>query len=191
VLHSLVKEIDRLDRIIQEMIDRTRPGELQRRKENLNLKVVEEVLRLATESLSAQQIRMERHLDDSLPDVYADSEKLKQVLWNLILNAKEAMPKGGILRITTGRTEYGSVVLRVDDTGQGIVSQDVERLFQPFFTTKPEGVGLGLTMSRKIVAKHGGRLLLENHPEGGLSATVILPIENTPVDNYGTGKEST
>jgi len=111
-----------------------------------------------------------------------DQEKMKQVLWNLILNGKEAMPKGGRLIVSMGLTNNRFIAMSVEDSGPGIIAEEVDRLFQPFFTTKPEGVGLGLTMSRKIVQKHGGRLMLENRPEGGAKATVLLPLDRNPDD---------
>lgn len=179
VLGSLIKEIDRLDRIIEEIINRTRPGELSRVWGDINDQA-NEVVSLAGQSLTEQKITISTNLAHNLPALFLDREKIKQVLWNLILNGKEAMPKGGCLAISTGICGDRWVELSVEDSGQGIVPEDVGRLFQPFFTTKPEGVGLGLTMSRKIVEKHGGRLTLANRPEGGVKATVLLPINKNP-----------
>lgn len=177
MLNSLVKEIDRLDRIIQEMINRTRPGELQRQWEDLNLQV-EDVLRVAGKSPIEEQIHIEQNLSGDLPKIYMDSEKLKQVLWNLILNAKEAMSKGGRILVATTKADTQFITLAVEDDGPGIAEAELEQLFQPFFTTKPEGVGLGLTMSRKIVEQHGGTLTLESRPEGGTKALVVLPTQD-------------
>jgi len=176
ILVSLVKEISRLDRIIQEMIERTSPGELNKEWQDLNESVYEVII-VAEESLNAQRIAVEKTLFPDLPEVYMDREKVKGVLWNLILNAREAMPKGGRLIVSTGIVDSAFVEISVEDSGQGIVTKDVEQFFQPFFTTKPEGVGLGLTMSRKIVEKHGGDLKLENRPEGGTKARVVLPLK--------------
>jgi signal transduction histidine kinase len=175
MLASLVAEINRLDRIIQEMIDRTRPGELKRQWGDINAQV-EEVVGVAEEGIRAENIAIRQNLSDNLPPVYLDQEKIKQVLWNLILNAKEAMPDGGLLIISTSASDDGFTEIAVEDTGMGISSDNVEQFFQPFFTTKPEGVGLGLTMSRKIVEQHGGKLILENRPEGGTRARVVLPM---------------
>ncbi len=175
--NALVKEIDRLDRIIQEFINRARPGELSLEEGDINQEV-KEVLSVAEESLAAQNIVVRQHLSDNIPGISMDREKTKQVLWNLVLNAKDAMPKGGSLIVTTKMADNQFVAILVEDSGQGIAAGEAERLFQPFFTTKPEGVGLGLTMSRKIVEKHGGDLLLENRPQGGMRARVLLPIKN-------------
>jgi signal transduction histidine kinase len=178
MLDSMVREIDRLDRIIQQMINRTRPGELERDWHDLNPHL-DEVICLARESLSENKITLKQHLAGQLPKVYLDAEKFKQVIWNLILNAKEAMPKGGKLVVSSEHASNHNIRVSVEDTGHGIPSGNVEQLFQPFFTTKPEGVGLGLTMSRKIVEKHGGRLILENLPGNGTRAVIELPVEES------------
>lgn len=175
MLRSMTKEIDRLDRIIQEMIDRTRPGELHVAWDDLN-RQVEDVISVAEESLSAQHVHIERNLSPGIPKIHMDAARVKQVLWNLVLNAREAMPNGGRIIVSTRKAGDNLVEISIEDSGHGIASGDTDRIFQPFFTSKPEGVGLGLTMSRKIVEKHGGSLLLEHRPVGGALATVKLPI---------------
>jgi signal transduction histidine kinase len=176
MLESMVKEIDRLDRIIQEMLNRTRPGELNREWVDINAQV-DDVIRIVSEKLSPKEIVMESRLSEDLPKSCVDPEKLKQVMWNLILNAEEAMPKGGTLTVSTKVRDRRFIEILVEDTGIGIPEANAARLFEPFFTTKPEGVGLGLTMSQKIVAKHGGMLTLESRPEGGAKAKILLPIK--------------
>ena len=175
-LDGLVKEIDRLDRTIQEFINRAMPGELSLTKGDIN-REVREVIGVAEESLAAKDIVVHQDLSDDIPTISMDREKTKQVLWNLVLNAKEAMPKGGKLTVATKRVDKQFVEISVEDSGHGIADGEPEQLFQPFFTTKPEGVGLGLTMSRKIIEKHGGELFLENRPQGGIRARVLLPME--------------
>lgn len=173
MVSSMVREIDRLDRVVGELVDRTRPGDLRLEWVDLN-QTVREVVALAEEDFKSHDIIMEYDLDSELPRVQVDREKIKQVLWNLLLNARDAMPKGGKLVIATRRLDESTVEVRVDDTGCGFGGQDAERCCHPFYTTKPEGMGLGLAISRKIIEKHGGRLTLEERPEGGVSARVIL-----------------
>lgn len=180
-LDGLVKEIGRLDRIVQEFINRAMPGELRLTQGNINQEVTE-VIRVAQDSFAAKNIVVHQDLSDNLPSIPMDREKTKQVLWNLLLNAKEAMPKGGTLTVSTGMTDDQFIEISVEDSGQGVAGGEPERLFQPFFTTKPEGLGLGLSMSRKIVEKHGGELFLENRPEGGVRARVLLPIKTAPAE---------
>jgi len=174
-LTALIREIDRLDRIIAEIISKTRPGELLKKTGDVN-QMLKEVISIALENFSNQGIVIEEQFERNLPELCIDHEKIKQVIWNLILNAKEAMPKGGIIKITTTKSDSTIVEISIIDTGPGIITADVERLFQPFFTTKPEGVGLGLTMSRKIIEKHGGTMTLKGMPGGGAHARVSLPI---------------
>ena len=175
MLTSMVKEIDRLDGIIKELIERTKPGDLNLEWEDVSL-LVAEVTRLTGENLAARDILIEYALESELPKIQMDRKKIMQVLWNLILNARDAMPQGGRMVITTRRVEEAMVEITVDDTGGGLGTQDPESLFRPFYTTKPEGMGLGLAISRKIVEKHGGSLTLENRPEGGARARVRLPV---------------
>jgi len=175
ILVNMIQEIDRLDRIIQEMIHRTRPGDPAKAWCDLN-REIDEVAAVAEERFLADGIRLVVEQDEHLPPVYMDGPKIKQVLWNLMLNAREAMPRGGRLVVSTGREGADMVRILVDDTGTGLGDHDHERFFQAFFSTKPEGVGLGLTMSREIVEKHGGRLTLAGRPEGGVRAAVLLPV---------------
>ena len=177
-LNALIKEIGRLDRIIQEFINRAMPGELRITEGDINREVTE-VITVAEESFTAQDIVVRHSLSDDIPSIPMDREKTRQVLWNLLLNAKEAMQKGGTLIVSTKMANNQFVEISLEDTGHGVATGEAEQLFQPFFTTKPEGVGLGLTMSRKIVEQHGGELLLENRPQGGMQARVLLPIKHT------------
>lgn len=175
ILESFIKEINRLDRIIQEIINRARPTELNKAPGQIN-KQVQEVLMIAQENLISQGIEIRLDLAEGLPEIDMDTEKIKQVLWNLILNARDAMPKGGQINIKTDISNNRFITVIVKDSGQGIHPDHLDRLFQPFFTTKPEGVGLGLTMSLSVVEQHGGRMTLKNRPEGGVEASFSLPI---------------
>jgi signal transduction histidine kinase len=178
MLFSMVHEIDRLDRIIKELIERTKPGELRLEWEDLGL-LVAEVARLTEENLAARDILIEYFLEPGLPKIHMDREKIMQVLWNLILNARDAMPHGGRMVIATRRGEDATVEITVEDSGGGLGADDPESLFRPFYTTKPEGMGLGLAISRKIVERHGGSLILENRSEGGARARVRLPVSHS------------
>jgi signal transduction histidine kinase len=106
--------------------------------------------------------------------VKADEAQLRQVFLNLIRNAREAMPRGGQLTVTAWHTPEG-VEVRVQDTGEGMTPEVQERLYEPFFTTKTGGTGLGLALSRQIVESHGGRLSLESAVGRGTTFHVFLP----------------
>ncbi len=102
-------------------------------------------------------------------------DQIKQVFLNLVLNAVEAMPSGGELRITTER-EDGSIRVSFCDTGVGMPPEVLRQLFEPFFSTKPDGTGLGLAVSHEIITQQGGRLEAESKPGKGSRMTVTLPV---------------
>ncbi len=110
-----------------------------------------------------------------LPPVNIDRDMIEKVLLNLLLNAEDAMPEGGTLTMQA-RVEAREVVLSVIDTGCGIEPEVVAKLFKPFFTTKPDGNGLGLATARKIIAAHGGSIDVESEPGRGTKVSVRLPI---------------
>ena len=111
---------------------------------------------------------------EKLPLIFADEDKLKQVFLNLFLNAIQAMETGGTLTVCTLKTE-NSIQVKVKDTGGGIETKDLSRVFDPYFTTKPEGTGLGMAMSAKIVEEHGGTITLESEVNQGTSVVVEIP----------------
>ena len=110
----------------------------------------------------------------ALPALTADKKLLQQLLWNLILNALQAMEPGGRLGVSTS-ARNGSAIVTICDTGRGIPEGDRMNVFKPFFTTKHQGTGLGLTISRRIVEQHGGTLLLESVERVGTTCIVRLP----------------
>ncbi|MBI5344321.1 MAG: PAS domain-containing protein [Deltaproteobacteria bacterium] len=179
----IIKEADRLDGILREMLDFARPSRLLRKEFNIH-KVLDEVVFLLHEGLSPETIRKE--YDPSLPDVSGDSGQLTQVFLNLVKNAKEAIGKNGHIHIVTrmitefhiveaGSTGGKMVSVEVRDNGAGIKDEDLERIFTPFFTTKPGGSGLGMAISLKIIRDHGGNLKIDSAPGRGTSVTVYLP----------------
>jgi signal transduction histidine kinase len=107
-----------------------------------------------------------------------DPQRLKQVLLNLCRNAIEAMPAGGLLTLRA-RCQDGEVVLEVSDTGVGIPADALERVFEPFYTTKEAGTGLGLAVCRRIVEAHGGRLSVRSQPDRGTTIQVHLPLHRS------------
>jgi signal transduction histidine kinase len=139
-------------------------------------KLVRETLSLTETLLHDQSIELSLELDASNPRLRGDAGQLGQVLLNLVSNARTAMPKGGQLRVAT-RKENGQVLLTVADSGKGIAPGIKERIFEPFFTTKDEwsNVGLGLSVSFRIVEEHGGRISVESEPERGATFTVSVP----------------
>ena len=121
-------------------------------------------------------VRLEQRLAADLPRVTADRDRLKQVLLNLTRNALEAMPDGGTLRMEAASTAR-PVTLAVVDSGPGIPAESRARLFEPYYTTRPDGSGIGLWIAQQIILAHGGSLQAANAPEGGAVFTIRLPLQ--------------
>jgi two-component system sensor kinase FixL len=180
-VQSILSDIVAADRRAGEVIARLRAmfrrGELSREPLLLN-QVIEEVLQISRADLLARGVTVARELGDGLPPVAGDRVQLQQVILNLLLNAADAMAANAsgsrVLSIAT-MLRQERVVASVRDEGQGL-PQEPERIFQPFYTTKPQGLGLGLPICRSIVEAHGGRLWAESHPERGAVLQFELPV---------------
>lgn len=120
-------------------------------------------------------IRAKLHLADGLPEIQADPELLHRALSNLVLNAMDAMPKGGTLAIHTRRND-GGVRIEIIDTGTGLTKEECARLFTPYYTTKQHGTGLGLAIVQSVVADHHGRITVESEPDRGTTFRIDLPV---------------
>ena len=121
--------------------------------------------------------------DEDFPDIYADNAKLRRVFTNLITNAVQSMTTGGELTVT-GHREGKHVYVSVGDTGCGIAKENIDRIFDPLFTTKAKGTGLGLTVCKRVIDAHGGKILLKSHIDVGSRFTVMLPIVHDKEENY-------
>jgi signal transduction histidine kinase len=143
----------------------------------LNLNTLVEETSVILERLLGGRIRLALHLDRELPAIRGDAVQLEQVLMNLAVNARDAMPEGGSLDLGTRRNDAGEVLLEVQDSGTGIPAAALPHLFEPFFTTKEQGkgTGLGLAMVFGIVKAHRGRIQAENPPGGGALFRITLP----------------
>jgi len=140
--------------------------------------LVREIVALMERELQRNRISVELELDEHLPTVQADQVQLQQVLINLITNGLEAMAgnrRARILRVKSAIQEPDSVLISVADTGTGIDPEIVDRIFNPLFTTKSNGMGMGLSICRSIIEGHGGRLWASAGPEGGSVFQFILP----------------
>ncbi len=138
---------------------------------------------------------MEGQVEEHLPAVYGDRQQLEQVFLNLVLNALDAMPEGGVLRIEISQTDDREfVTVKFADTGVGIAKQHLREIFDPFFTSKKaaKGTGLGLSVSLGIVQRHGGDIRVESELGKGAVFTVLLPVTKVPAnveDPLGAVKE--
>ena len=155
-----------------EIIDRNRSlfrrESAQREPINLN-ELIREMAVLMRDVADSRSISIRTDLDAALPGTAGDRVQLQQVLMNLMLNGIEAMKGGGELRVTSKRTENGQLLISVSDSGIGLSGEEPERIFEAFFTTKPQGTGMGLSISRRIIESHCGRLWAS--PNAGPGAT--------------------
>ena len=170
---AIVREVDRLTGITEEYLRFARLPKPQLQRADVN-ETLRDLLDFVRPELEAGGVRVTTSLSPGLPRVLADVAQLRQLLLNLLRNAREAMPSGGNLHVAT-RSDEGLVSLEIHDTGQGISSERMERIFDPFFTTKARGTGLGLAMAQEIAQEHGGQLVCESVVGEGAVFTLRLP----------------
>jgi signal transduction histidine kinase len=167
-------EIKRLDEVITGFVRFIRPEELQLQPVDLEALILE-VLALIEPNLSRRGILSRTNVPSGFARLQADPALLRQALLNLALNACQAMPRGGTLTMGATLEKDRRVALRVEDTGTGIPAADLERIFDLYFTTKPEGTGIGLSIVYRIVQLHGGEIEVESTEERGTSFRLLLP----------------
>jgi len=166
-------EVNRLDSIVTQFLKAIRPSRPQLRPENVNT-IVEEAVRFFAPELQDREILVEQELRSDLPLLQLDRDQMKQAFYNVIKNSVESMHRHGTLRIRTDLTDT-HVIVRFVDTGGGMSAKNLSRVFEPYFTTKPSGSGLGLLIVRRIVREHGGELSIESSQGRGLTLTIRLP----------------
>lgn len=181
-LRVIEGEVRRMERSLQSFLDFARPPRSERRRFQLN-ELLQDVASLIHGRSERQNVRVD--LKSEPIKLTADREQLRQVLVNLALNALDAMPNGGTLRITIGTTGT-TIEIEVSDTGTGINPALLPRLFEPFVSGKETGLGLGLAISRRIVEAHGGTLTAVNRTDGGARFRITLPTEGHDADASGS-----
>jgi len=181
-LQTIVDETLRCRKIVKGLLDFARQTKPQKQKLDLNT-VVEDVLALVKNQASFQNITIRNEVDSNVRPVLADADQMRQVVLNIILNAADAMPQGGTLRICSCfESESRQVLLRISDTGPGIPVEIQDKLFEPFFTTKKTGTGLGLAIAYGIMERHKGALRVESSPGHGTTVVVILPTDARTIE---------
>ena len=174
-LQYILEEIERIDNIVKGLMDFARPTTLNLAEQPL-VPALQAVLSLMEANLTHHQIRLVLEFAPDLPDLQFDSDKIKQAFMNVVLNAMEAMPQGGTLSVTTFKLEDG-ISIKVTDTGVGIPEADIEHLFEPFFSRKDKGTGLGLANVKRILEEHGGTVEIENALDEGATVSMWLPMK--------------
>jgi len=180
----IVEEVDRLNRVIKDVLDFARPLSPALEPGDLNA-LISDIVHLLQEELVQNEITTVPLLDLSLPPIPLDATQIKQVLVNLIQNARQAMGREGTLTLATERVGDWAV-LSVSDTGGGIPPGILDRMWEPFFTTRTHGSGLGLALVRRVVEDHGGRVEVETRVGEGTTFRIFLPIHAE-----GSGAEKT
>ena len=165
----------RIDTLITEMLNSSKPKDL-----NLELADVTDILNdtilLATDSINLHQIKLEKNYAKSLPRILVDREKLKIAFLNIIVNAVDAMERGkGELRVDV-QLNLSTIIVRISDNGKGIPAEDLEKLFDPFFTEKPGGMGLGLTSTKNILSSHNATVEVESTVKKGTSFIIYFKL---------------
>jgi PAS domain S-box-containing protein len=182
-LDRIIKEIDRLNDLLRAFFSFAKPKSLDFVPSRL-AELIQEVRGFLAKEAEQQRITMREHYARDLPILFLDVNQMKQVFMNLFLNAFQAMPQGGELTVEVDRgpAARGWVQAVVTDTGEGIQAKDVEKVFDPFFTTKTKGLGLGLSITQKIVEGHGGSIEVESHPGTGTRFVMKFPV----ISEHGT-----
>ena len=181
LLEKIEKQTFRAAKIVNNLLNFSRSAGAELEPLDLN-KIVQDVLSLLEHQLEQHHVKVRRELADELPEVRGNENRLQQVFFNLILNARDAMPGGGWLTVLTRVDEGDTVVAEVRDTGVGIRREDIKRIYDPFFTTKGmgRGTGLGLAVTYGIVQEHGGAMFVESAPGQGTTFQVALPALEAP-----------
>ncbi len=180
-LDVISQEIRHIDTIVQNFLEFSRPPKLIMQQVSPSV-IVDMVIQLLEHRLISYEVSIEVIRKRPMPPISADPEQLKEVLVNLVVNACEAMKKGGKIVISEDETierPFGKMVeIRVGDNGPGIPGHLIDKVLQPFFTTKEEGTGLGLSIASRIIEEHGGRLNMASSEGIGTTFTILLPVRN-------------
>ena len=168
------KELNRLKSLLTHFLDFARPQAPHRVPTDPKL-LLESVAALAGETAKMSRVRIHVEAADNLPAVLFDPEQIGQVLLNLVINAVQAMPQGGDI-VLHGGSESDSILLDVEDEGVGIAPENLERIFNPFFTTRQSGTGLGLAIAYRIVHQHNGEISARRNADRGMTFAIQLPM---------------
>ena len=175
-LAIIQKESQRLNRLLTSFLEFAKPRQPDLKMAKIG-EVLDSVIVLVRNACDTGRLELRRHIQPGLPMLECDPEQLKQVLLNLVTNACQAMPQGGIVLLEAGPNETG-INIDVHDQGGGIDKENLERIFDPFFTTKESGTGLGLSVAHQIVSQHAGTLTIVRNSPQGVTVRVSLPLRH-------------
>jgi signal transduction histidine kinase len=178
-LNVTAGEVDRISSLVNELLEFARPSQPNLNREDLN-QVVERMLLLIATASHKKNLQIVKEYQPSLPPVLLDKEQIKQVLFNVLLNAIDAAPENSTITVGTRLLEKNGyqdqVQIMVRDNGKGIPKEDVDKIFTPFYTTKRQGSGLGLAISHQIIEEHHGTIEVESEENQGATFYINLPV---------------
>ena len=180
LVDKIVETINHLISRVEQILGFARPVNLTLHSGNLN-RIINDILELLRPQLTANKVEVRLSMNES---AYAmiDETSIRGALMNLILNAIESMPKGGTLTITIDQTDE-TLRIEIADTGSGIAEEEAKKIFEPFYTTKDQGLGLGMPYSKKIIDQHGGTMSLQSQPGEGTTISITLPAGKKEADD--------
>jgi len=177
----IVKEVDRLNKVVEELLSFARPedSELESRFCQVNINdVIEQTLLLAAHDTKKERVQIQKQFSENLPDISADAKKLQQAFLNIVFNAFAAMENGGTLTIETAyKEDTKAVQVSFVDTVVGMPQEIVDKIFDPFFTAKEGGTGLGLTITHQIISSHGGKIDVKSEQGQGTTFIISFPVK--------------
>lgn len=182
-LQDAIQELDRIEQFTTDLLQFARPKSFELDEQDLN-PILETVLDNQALQLAEAGITVKRDLSPNLPRIPLDRDAIQQVFLNIVLNSIEAMSGGGQIRVSSSARRYRSrmaVEVAFSDTGSGIPEAVMDKIFDPFYTTKPAGTGLGLSISLQIVREHGGRITVRNRSQGGVTFRLSFPVRSEQV----------
>ena len=187
-LDIIRKESRRLNRLLTSFLDFAKPR--QPALETVEIaSLLDSVIVLAQHAEDTGRLELRKDIQQGLSTIECDPEQLKQVLLNLVMNAIQAMPRGGTVVLAARRNET-MVTIDVQDQGPGINNDNLDRIFDPFFTTKETGSGLGLSVAHQIISKHGGRLTIKQNSPHGVTVRISLPLNSSHTDDEDSNPRS-
>jgi two-component system NtrC family sensor kinase len=185
------RETERVSHIIRQMLGfARRSGEVE--WVNVN-QIIEETLILVEKKMRQARVEVAHDFDDRLPAIRARADQLRQVFLNLLLNAQQAIEKSGRITIVTSVYEQAlqpTISVQISDTGRGIPEAEIPRIFEPFFSTRTKGTGLGLWVTQDIVRHHGGRIEVTSEEGAGTTFNVILPVDSPTLSETDAGQKA-
>jgi signal transduction histidine kinase len=186
LIAALKAEVQHLNKMVGEFLTIGRPSQLKKSKSSL-AELFDQLLIIVKQQLVAKHIVLNINGDTAL-EINADIEQMRLVFLNLILNAIEAVDDNGVISINVIGTGPQNILIRIVDNGSGIAEENLERVFEAYFSKRPGGTGLGLALARRIVEEHSGTITAGNNPGGGAQFDVVLPIDNN--DGPGTDEQN-